>query len=170
MRFFILEQGSKTVSLCINPDFNCSRPSASKSNPSLCTTCKSNSWQKANRSKVNEARRDYFRERRHFDPQYRMRKNIQVTTSQALRRPDSLNEVKYVGCSNVELKQHIESQFSPEMSWNNYGTFWEIDHIKGLREFDLLDPVQVEAAAHFINIRPLKRLENRQRRFKKSND
>lgn len=35
----------------------------------------------------------------------------------------------YLGCSIADFKIHIEKQFSPDMNWDNHGTYWDIDHI-----------------------------------------
>lgn len=45
------------------------------------------------------------------------------------------------------------------MSWDNYGK-WELDHIQPLAKFDLTDPLQFAAAAHFSNYQPLWAKEN----------
>ena len=34
-----------------------------------------------------------------------------------------------------ELRIHLEKQFTKEMTWNNYGTVWHIDHIKPRKAF-----------------------------------
>jgi hypothetical protein len=37
---------------------------------------------------------------------------------------------KLVGYSVADLIAHLEKQFKPEMNWDNYGTYWHIDHVK----------------------------------------
>lgn len=54
---------------------------------------------------------------------------------------------------------HLERQFTPGMSWTNYGD-WHIDHIKPLASFDLTDRVQLLVACHFTNLQPLWAEEN----------
>ena len=46
----------------------------------------------------------------------------------ALKTKKELPSKKYVGCGIHELVEHIEKQFKPNMSWENYGTLWHIDH------------------------------------------
>jgi hypothetical protein len=60
-----------------------------------------------------------------------------------------------LGCSFLELKDYIGSQFYPEMSWDNWGGVWELDHIKGCVNFDLKDPIQLAECFHYTNLRPL---------------
>lgn len=69
-----------------------------------------------------------------------------------------------VGCSRPALIAHIEAQFQPGMSWDNYGRDgWEIDHIKRCATFDLTDEAQVRECFHYTNLRPLWRLDNMRR-------
>lgn len=34
-----------------------------------------------------------------------------------------------------DLKVHLENQFDDVMNWSNYGTYWELDHIKPITAF-----------------------------------
>ena len=49
------------------------------------------------------------------------------------------NEV--LGYSALELKEHIEKQFTDGMSWNNWGE-WHIDHIKPVSKFDKSEKIR----------------------------
>jgi hypothetical protein len=67
-----------------------------------------------------------------------------------------------VGYRWADLRAHIEAQFTPEMSWENWGDVWELDHIIPLSTFkyeSLDDPLFRECWA-LSNLRPLPRLEN----------
>lgn len=66
----------------------------------------------------------------------------------------SASTEKLLGCSFEQLKSHLESQFLPGMTWENYGE-WEIDHRTPLAAFDLTDPEQQSKACHFMNLQPL---------------
>jgi hypothetical protein len=69
-----------------------------------------------------------------------------------------------IGCSKAALREHITAQFTPGMSWENYGRdAWEMDHIKPCSAFDLTDPAQQAACFHFTNLRPLWRIDNMRR-------
>ncbi len=67
--------------------------------------------------------------------------------------------VRDLGCSISELKQWLERQFRPGMSWSNYGD-WHIDHIIPLSSFDLTNRKQFKKACHWFNLRPLWASEN----------
>lgn len=85
--------------------------------------------------------------------------------NKALRKGHSGSCSKYcqaMGYTWHELRGHIEKQFTPDMSWENWGDVWELDHIRPLSSFQyksLDDPLFRECWA-LTNLRPLPRQEN----------
>lgn len=79
--------------------------------------------------------------------------------SQGLRKTQRM--IQLVGCTTAELREHIELQFRPGMSWSAYleGKI-HIDHIRPCCSFDLADPIQLTEAFHYSNLRPLWANEN----------
>ena len=66
-----------------------------------------------------------------------------------------------LGCTIEELRAHIETQFEPWMTWDNWAhDTWHIDHIKPCASFDLTDPEQQRECFHYTNLRPLEATEN----------
>lgn len=73
--------------------------------------------------------------------------------------------VDLIGCDIPTLRKHIEDQFEPWMTWENWGlNTWHIDHIRPIASFDLSDPEQKMQCFHYRNLQPLSASEN----FKKS--
>lgn len=71
--------------------------------------------------------------------------------------------VRLLGCSLEELRAHLESQFEPGMSWDNYGkgdNDWSIDHVMPMSVFDLTDKQHLALANHYLNLRPMWHLQN----------
>lgn len=61
-----------------------------------------------------------------------------------------------IGCSIEELKAHLESQFEPWMTWENYGRYgWHVDHIIPISHYDLNDPQQLKDACNYKNLKPM---------------
>lgn len=70
--------------------------------------------------------------------------------------------LNFLGTSIEEYYDYLESKFTPEMNWDNYGTYWNIDHIKPLNYFN---PCLAETIRrfHYTNTQPLTVSENRQK-------
>jgi len=68
----------------------------------------------------------------------------------------------YLGYSIQELKKHLEYQFDPNMTWNNYGTYWHIDHI--IPQSDLpyrsMEDDNFKKCWALSNLRPLEAIQN----------
>jgi hypothetical protein len=62
-----------------------------------------------------------------------------------------------------EYTQYLESQFTPEMNWDNYGEYWEIDHIKPIASFDLNIEENLYTCFYYLNTQPLEKTQNREK-------
>lgn len=97
------------------------------------------------------------------DPIFKLRKLVRDRLRKALKRvgiSKSDNFKNYIGCTPSFLKEHIESQFIGEMSWENHGSLWHIDHIIPISFYDLSTKEGIACANHFSNLRPLLAKEN----------
>jgi hypothetical protein len=107
-----------------------------------------------------DIRRKWNREnsfnRRHNDINFKLRLNLRSRLSKAIKRNQKAGSaVRDLGCSIPFLKDYIASKFYGDMSWDNYGVVWELDHIEELHTFDLTDPIQFRKAVHYTNLQPL---------------
>ncbi|MEM4725965.1 MAG: hypothetical protein QXG63_03420 [Nitrososphaerales archaeon] len=102
----------------------------------------------------------YHKERRRRDINYRIAQNIRNRVRKAIMGlSKSLRTRDLIGCSLEMLKTHIESQFKPGMTWDNYGD-WHIDHVVPLSSFDLSKEDQLRTACNYKNLQPLWAQEN----------
>lgn len=70
-----------------------------------------------------------------------------------LGKRKSASTLTLLGCTIRQLRDHLESQFGPGMTWDNYGLRgWHIDHKRPCASFDLTDPEQQAACFHFSNL------------------
>jgi len=110
---------------------------------------------KNNKEKISEYKKEYEREKRQSDPTFRMIKNYRTRTWLAYHNNNkSKRTTGLLGCNGEELAQHLEKQFQPGMTHDNYGE-WHIDHIKPIASFDLSDPEQEQECFHYTNLQPL---------------
>lgn len=109
----------------------------------------------ANPEPLREYRRAYYAR----NPWQKIRKAIFGRIKSIMNgRVLSKKKSQLIGCSAQELRDHIESQFTGSMRWDNYGRGsdkWCVDHIRPIASFDMNDPAQQEAAMHFTNLAPL---------------
>ena len=118
--------------------------------------------QKRWRAENRELRNAGLRERYGEEPVYRLTQLLRNRLYQAISgRARPASAVRDLGCTVDELKAHLEKQFRPGMTWNNWGREgWHIDHIKPLVKFDLADRTQLLQACHYTNLQPLWATEN----------
>jgi len=109
----------------------------------------------------------YQRNREATDVSFRMERRIRSRIYNAVRRGYGSKSVKttsLLGCSIESFKIYLESRFTPEMSWGNYGKVWEIDHIMPCAIFDLSKREHQKRCFHFSNLQPLLVSDNRSKR------
>ena len=87
------------------------------------------------------------------DPQYRIGRRLRKNLYDILRRRP--NKIDLIGCTKQFLRGYLESQFKDGMSWENYGSGWQVDHKIPLAAFDLTDEAQQMKAFHYSNLQPL---------------
>jgi len=67
--------------------------------------------------------------------------------------------IETIGCTPLFLRDYMEEQFKPGMTWDNRGE-WHIDHVIPISAFDLSDPVQQAKCFHYTNLQPLWGIDN----------
>lgn len=71
--------------------------------------------------------------------------------------------IEYLGCSLIEYKRHIEKMFKKDMSWDNIGVLWHIDHIIPIkyRENNIKPSIEEQIKRlHYANTQPLYAIDN----------
>ena len=119
--------------------------------------------QKAYHKQNRDKKRIYKRNRHKTDINFKLRGNLRSGIRRVLKgKSKSKKTMDLIGCSADFLKKHLENQFQPGMSWNNYGNpngdhseCWHIDHILPCASFDLSDPKQQQKCFHYSNLQPL---------------
>lgn len=113
-------------------------------------------YQKENREAVRSNKNRYHKERRAKDPIYKLIGNLRHRTNIDLKSKNLEKTKKfkdYLGCTPEEAKIYLEAQFTPDMNWDNYGKYFEIDHIIPLCSARTEE--EVLKLCHYTNLRPL---------------
>jgi hypothetical protein len=110
-----------------------------------------------------EYMKEYIQNRKK-DPQYRMRYALRSNLSSAVERIQggvkSKRTMEYLKCSLTFFQEWFEFLFDENMSWENYGSYWHIDHIKPCASFDLSNDKDIMECYHWSNLRPCKKEDN----------
>lgn len=123
------------------------------------------------KEKIREARkrpefkkwaREYMRRMRRTNLAFKIASNLRARVKAAIQgRAKAAHTLDLLGCTVEELRAHLEAQFKPDMTWENYGRYgWHIDHIRPCASFDLTDPDQQRTCFHYSNLQPLWATEN----------
>lgn len=105
-----------------------------------------------------ELYREWERNRLKTDSTFRIKKSVMALLNFHLKKNNEYKNkhtVEYLGCSVDEYRKYLENKFTPEMTWDNYGEYWEIDHIKPISSFNLNNPEELTKCFHYTNTQPL---------------
>ena len=58
------------------------------------------------------------------------------------------------------IKEHLENQFTNELTWDNYGTIWHVEHIVPQSLYDFSNKEDINRCWNERNLRPLKAIDN----------
>lgn len=128
----------------------------------------------ANQEKLKQYQRDYGKNniehirkhqktKRDTNLMYKLKGNVKSLIGNSLRSKNFKKLTKtelILGCTYIEFKQHLESQFAEWMNWDNRGLYngtkdygWDIDHIIPLSS--ALTEADIIRLNHYTNLRPL---------------
>jgi len=109
-----------------------------------------------------EYQKQYIQKRYNEDMNFRLRVNLRSRLYQTIRgkyRSKTLPNI--MNCTIEQLIQYLTDQFDFNMTWENYGKYWEIDHIKPCASFDLSKSPEQKKCFHYSNLQPLEVSKNR---------
>jgi len=116
--------------------------------------------------KFKNYKKNYKNNKKKTDPVFRMRHNISNAILKALKKGKSNKAgqsiLKYLGFNLQDLKNHLEKQFNAQMSWDNYGIYWHIDHIMPQSNFPYIsmEDENFKKCWNLNNLRPLEAKQN----------
>tara|TARA_Y100000310_G_scaffold44447_1_gene41503 strand:+ start:262 stop:813 length:552 start_codon:yes stop_codon:yes gene_type:complete len=110
-------------------------------------------------------RNKYKKNRYNNNSTYKLRHNVSDVIRHALTRnaggKDGESVMKYLPYTIERLKEHLENQFEPWMTWNNHGE-WHIDHIypQSKLPYDTMKHPNFLKVWALENLQPLESSEN----------
>lgn len=119
-------------------------------------------WQKENKERIRQREKGRHA-KRYANINYRLSKLFGNRIRAMLQ--DNNEWRSSLGYSAQELKEHLEKQFAPGMSWDNYGRgaeCWHIDHIKPVSWFNFsnVEDAEFKACWALENLAPKWEFDN----------
>lgn len=112
----------------------------------------------AQRPERKKRMREIHQHRMENDILYRLKRILRSRIYKAfIRKTEKTRDL--LGCSIEQARQHIEKQFTSQMSWDNHGIYWEIDHIIPLAS--AINNKELRKLCHYTNLQPLESSINR---------
>ena len=99
------------------------------------------------------------KERRNTDLSFKLISNIRTRTSNAFRSKTNKTK-KLVGCSNSFFKKWIIFQLYGNMTIENYGKVWCLDHCYPLSKISLSNENDLIKYTNWVNLRPMYMKDN----------
>ena len=84
---------------------------------------------------------------------YRIKKLLASRLRNVLTKNDTT--MNYIGCNIQYLREWFEYNFTEEMNWDNYGSYWSIDHIIPVCKFDLTNENEKMRCWNWTNMMPV---------------
>ena len=101
--------------------------------------------------------------------QYKLRNKLMSSINKNIRKTSVEEQdnlfIKELGYSVFQLKVHLESKWTPEMSWENYGEYWHIDHVipDSWFSYDSTEDEKFKECWALNNLQPMLAIENMQK-------
>ena len=107
-------------------------------------------YKKQNREKVNSTRREYTKDLMK-DPLEKIKRNLKSMISAKLKNHKKHSSSYYLGTSMETIISWIEYNMDEDMTWDNYGKLWHIDHTIPIK----LIALDTDMCFSWMNLMPL---------------
>ena len=109
------------------------------------------------RSNNKEAIRKKENERLHNNISLRLKKSCRTRIWYALKRvgPTKRRSLKLIDCDIDFLKAWLQSNFKEGMTFDNYGSYWHVDHVIPCSLFNLTIDDEINHCFKWTNLQPL---------------
>ena len=107
-----------------------------------------------NKGKINF----YERNRRNSDLNFKLAHNIRVRTNKVFKSQNARKTNKTFdlhGCSHSFFQRWIIIQLYGNMTLENYGSVWQIEHCLAIASLNVLDEKEMKKCFNWINLRPM---------------
>ena len=120
-------------------------------------------YNQRNKEKILEYKGAWQKIQRKVNPRYKLNENMGSAMARSLKGIKSGHPwQEFVNYSLNSLIKHLENKFDSKMSWDNYGSYWAVDHIKpkSLFSYNSKDDLEFKQCWALENLQPLEKIEN----------
>lgn len=114
-------------------------------------------YKEENRDAINVTRNAYLAKKLKC-PNERLKRNMKCLISAKVRKTRHTGE--YLGAPITLIVKWLEFNFTEDMSWDNYGKMWHIDHTIPINTFKLHDETEALMCFCWMNLMPLYATQN----------
>ena len=129
-------------------------------------------YRERNREKIKNYKKQYMRKRRASGINFKLISNIRTRTYKAFKSQNirkSNKKIDLIGCSIEIFKRWIIHQLYGDMTIENYGSTWQIDHCISIASCNLSDENDMKKCFNWVNLRPIYSIENNLKGSKNDN-
>jgi hypothetical protein len=103
---------------------------------------------------LTEQKTEWCKKEHNSNMNYRIKKSLAARLRTILVSKND-STMTYIGCNIQYLREWFEFNFTSEMNWENYGTYWSIDHIIPACKFDLSIEDEKFKCSNWSNLMPV---------------
>ena len=107
-------------------------------------------------------KKEKIKERRKTDLSFRLSEILRSKIHKMVKGKETSYK-DLIGCNSKWFNNWIEYRFDDKMNWDNLGTYWQIDHILPITQFNHNNIEESKVCFHWTNFQPLHKTENRQK-------
>lgn len=118
----------------------------------------------AHRDEIQTRQTKYQAERKKKDPAFKLAGVLRKRLGQAIKSKGKYKKhkstFKLLGCDLKFFIKWLKFLMSDDMTINNHGEVWHIDHVVACARFDIVKKEEQEKCFHWSNMQPLTVLDN----------
>lgn len=107
-----------------------------------------------------EQRNDRLKKKRQDDIGFRISQSLRARVHDVLKRYKADTFCTLLSCTKYQLLVWLKSQLYDDLTLDNYGEYWHVDHVIPVDFFDITNNVQQRICFNWSNLRPLKAKDN----------
>jgi hypothetical protein len=115
-----------------------------------------------NKPDYREKQNEYKRNKYNSDVNEKLKALTRMRVRYLLKKPLRKDNMylELLGETYDHVRRWLEFNFDENMTWENHGTYWDIDHIIPCSKFDFTDIEEAKACFNWRNLAPLEKIEN----------